>query len=136
MPVNDKVLKRFFREKPEQARKAKDKILKGMRIDIQQFVSDNFRQERFQDEPAKPWQKRQSGNASRNLLVDTGTLRNSITTVRSGDSIRVQSDVKYAARHNEGLDGMPERRFIGRSAVLTRKLKNEIQKELLKQIRK
>jgi len=38
----------------------------------------------------------------------------------------------YAKRHNEGLDGMPQRQFIGNSATLTENIKQKIGTEMKK----
>ncbi|OWP84216.1 hypothetical protein BWK59_06395 [Flavobacterium davisii] len=37
---------------------------------------------------------------------------------------------EYAQRHNEGLDGMPKRQFMGKSHYLNTKISNKIRKEL------
>ena len=37
---------------------------------------------------------------------------------------------EYAERHNEGLDGMPKRRFMGKSAYLNTQISKKINKEL------
>ena len=36
----------------------------------------------------------------------------------------------YAARHNEGLNGMPKRQFMGKSAYLNRQIADKIKREL------
>ena len=42
----------------------------------------------------------------------------------------------YAARHNEGLDGMPKRQFIGQSQYLNKQIADKIKKELDKLLQK
>lgn len=42
---------------------------------------------------------------------------------------------EYAERHNEGLDGMPKRRFMGKSAYLNSQISKKINKELDKILR-
>lgn len=42
---------------------------------------------------------------------------------------------EYAERHNEGLDGMPKRRFMGKSAYLNTQISKKINKELDKILR-
>ncbi len=42
---------------------------------------------------------------------------------------------EYAERHNEGLDGMPKRRFMGKSAYLNTQISKKINKELHKILR-
>lgn len=39
---------------------------------------------------------------------------------------------EYAQRHNEGLDGMPQRQFIGQSAYLHEQISNKVTTELEK----
>lgn len=41
----------------------------------------------------------------------------------------------YAARHNEGLKGMPKRQFIGKSAYLNQQILDKVKRELDKIIR-
>ncbi|MCJ1809896.1 phage morphogenesis protein [Flavobacterium covae] len=41
----------------------------------------------------------------------------------------------YAQRHNEGLDGMPKRQFMGKSEYLNKQIAKKIQKELDKILR-
>ena len=42
---------------------------------------------------------------------------------------------EYAERHNEGLNGMPKRRFMGKSAYLNTQISKKINKELDKILR-
>lgn len=42
---------------------------------------------------------------------------------------------EYAERHNEGLDGMPKRRFMGKSTYLNTQISKKINKELDKILR-
>lgn len=42
---------------------------------------------------------------------------------------------KYASRHNEGLDGMPKRQFMGKSAYLQNQISKKLNKELDKIMR-
>lgn len=43
---------------------------------------------------------------------------------------------KYARRHNEGLDDMPQRKFIGNSATLMRSIKKNVNREIKKVMRR
>lgn len=57
-------------------------------------------------------------------LVKTGKLRRAVSMsakVVTWDKIRFIVDLPYADRHNEGLKGMPERRFMGPSKSLQQK---------------
>lgn len=63
------------------------------------------------------------GRRTRATLVETGDLRrrvsNSIRTARFS-LIRLVVDLVYAARHNDGLDGMPRRQYMGDNSELRR----------------
>lgn len=77
-----------------------------------------------------------SKNADRAVLVGYNTggdkLKNSFKyNISSGNSTVVFRTYKaYAARHNEGLDGMPRRQFIGKSTYLNRQIADKIRREL------
>lgn len=90
-----------------------------------------FRDQGFTDAALSPWAARKRGNAAdrrtnknRAILVDSGNLRRSLRVrKRTFSEIAVGSyGIPYAKRHNQGLAGMPQRRFVGRSKVLTKKL--------------
>ena len=88
-----------------------------------------------------PWAKRKSKTkrdqvaGRRQLLVQTGALRGSMR-VRPGATFRKIAvgsyGIKYAERHNRGLDGMPKRQFIGKSRILDKKIKQMIRNEMKK----
>lgn len=75
-------------------------------------------------------------NANRAILVGHASggnkLKNSFKYyVSSGNSsVSFRSSKPYAARHNEGLKGMPKRQFIGKSAYLNRQIADKITREL------
>lgn len=75
-------------------------------------------------------------NHGRAILVghDTGgdKLSNSYRSRRTRQAVIFYSYKKYAQRHNEGIDGMPKRQFMGKSATL----ENNIQKKLTKELDK
>lgn len=77
-----------------------------------------------------------SKNANRAILVGFNTggnkLKNSFKYfVSSGNAtVSFRSSKPYAARHNEGLKGMPQRQFMGKSAYLNRQIADKIQREL------
>ena len=48
-------------------------------------------------------------------LIDTGALRNSITSIATKDELQVGSFVNYASDHQFGERGLPVRAFIGLS---------------------
>jgi phage gpG-like protein len=58
------------------------------------------------------------------ILVETGTLRRAVSAMNrtaeiTDDRLRMVVDLPYAARHNEGLKGMPKRQFVGQTDELT-----------------
>lgn len=72
----------------------------------------------------------------RNILIGHNTGGNKLF-----NSFRFRSDAKngyvriytykpYAERHNEGIDGMPKRQFMGNSQYLREQIKNKVTKEL------
>ncbi len=75
----------------------------------------NFRRQAFFE---KKWPKRKSNsprNQGRNLLIDTGILRNSLRSEVRGKTVTIFSDVPYATVHNQGgpTYTMPKRQFLG-----------------------
>lgn len=96
---------------------------------------EGFQKGGFIDNTLDPWKKRKEGaprNSGRAILVDTGALRRSIrVTSASFRRIVIASvGLKYASRHNQGLDGMPKRQFIGESRALTKKIKQYLKREI------
>jgi phage gpG-like protein len=57
-------------------------------------------------------------------------LRNSWRAKTRRNSVVFFSYKKYAQRHNEGLDGMPKRQYIGASKVLDSKIEQKITRSL------
>lgn len=82
-----------------------------------------------------------SKNKDRALLTGHATggdkLRNSFKSRINSSSkeVRFYTAKKYASRHNEGLDGMPKRQFMGKSAYLDGKISDKLTKELDKTLR-
>ncbi|MRX40391.1 phage morphogenesis protein [Flavobacterium sp. LC2016-23] len=80
-------------------------------------------------------------NADRAILVghDTGgdKLINSFSSniIKASSQVHFRSSKKYAGRHNEGLDGMPQRQFMGKSKYLDNQISQKIKKELDKLLR-
>lgn len=76
-------------------------------------------------------------NVNRAILVGFKTggdkLKNSWDyIILSGKMVSIRSYKKYAKRHNEGTDGMPQRQMIGRSQYYDDKIKDKLTKELNK----
>lgn len=79
-------------------------------------------------------------NQGRAILVghDTGgdKLSNSFRARRSRQRVVFYTYKKYGQRHNEGLDGMPKRQFMGKSVTLENNIKKKLTKELDKALKK
>lgn len=84
--------------------------------------------------------KRDLGRRTRKILVKTGRFRratNNSVIERTFKRVvwRINpSEVPYAARHNYGLHGMPERKVIGESKTLNRIFKRTIIQTYKKQL--
>ena len=82
-----------------------------------------------------------SRTADRAILVGYNTggdkLKNSFKyKINKGSGMVVFRSYKpYAARHNEGLKGMPKRQFIGKSAYLNRQIFDKLKRELDQNLR-
>jgi phage gpG-like protein len=99
------------------------------------FFVENFRKQGFDDKSVEKWQPRKKADkrAGRAILVKTGDLRRSIIrnpANRAALSIKISTDLIYAARHNNGLKGMPKRQFMSDSYNLNERIKKIIVKRL------
>ncbi len=69
-------------------------------------------------------------------LVSSGILRRAVSMsargYQPGGRMILTVDLPYAARHNEGLDGMPKRPFMGDSPLLRDKQKELINQQIAK----
>lgn len=76
------------------------RILKDIRVEMGDEFDRNFDRQAFFSEA---WQRRKSPiRPGRNILVDTGQLRRSITSRTTDTSITFYTDLPYAEIHNEG----------------------------------
>lgn len=57
-------------------------------------------------------------------------LRNSFQSTKSKQWVKWSSYKPYAQRHNEGLDGMPKRQFMGKSPKLEQNIERMLTKQL------
>lgn len=109
--------------------KTKPKILRVAGELIVNESLQNFKNESYE---GKKWKKRegeeeQDRKKRRALLVKSGRLRRSVRVVKiEGKRVIVGSDVPYAQRHNEGLKNMPQRKFLGFSERLKKKIRQTI----------
>jgi phage gpG-like protein len=99
------------------------------------FFVENFRKQGFDDKSVEKWKPRKKDDkrAGRAILVKTGDLRRSIIrnpANRAALSVKISTDLVYAARHNDGLKGMPKRQFMGDSYNLNERIKKIIVKRL------
>lgn len=80
-------------------------------------------------------------NADRAILVGYNTggdkLKNSHRYyINTGNkTVAFRTYKPYAARHNEGLDGMPKRQFMGKSVYLNRQIFDKLKRELDKTLK-
>lgn len=148
-----KLLRRGMRVMPDKL----PRIIEGEGL---RFISKNFRDQGFNDNGLRKWKQRKtrangkdltryrtnrvgtrgalnrygSKIKGRAILVghDTGgdKLKNSFRASRSSSKVSFITYKKYAKRHNEGEDGMPQRQFMGKSAYLDKQIKKKLTKEL------
>jgi phage gpG-like protein len=100
----------------------------------------SFRDGGFTDEALERWQPRQGEirgglarlakgqKGRRAILVKSGLLRRSIKKIKvTPNSIIVGTNsTTYASYHNQGIGHMPQRKFIGRSKMLSRSISSLI----------
>lgn len=110
-----------FDRKAVKFRSRKSAILEKMANNsVQYFKVDTFDNKAFN---GKSWSPNKV-STGRQQLVKTGRMRESISVLRrTTDSIIVGSNVPYAQYHNEGSKNLPQRKFIGSSAVLEQRNK-------------
>jgi phage gpG-like protein len=108
------------------------------------FFQESFRKQGFTDRKFKRWQKRKVRDKGRAVLTGTGDLKRSIRKGRV--SLRrtvISSKLPYSAIHNEGLMckawgkhpfKMPQRKFMGESQKLERKMLKFIYKSIDKSL--
>lgn len=105
-----------------------DSMVNTMGVMAKNHFTANFRKQGFDDETVIPWQPRKRADSGRSrgvrgILIKSGRLRRSITFRKKGKwSVVIGTDVPYARRHNEGLNKMPKRQFIGYSGKLNRQI--------------
>ena len=84
--------------------------------DLKTLVDDSFEQSRAPD--GSPWAPLASSTVARRRqgsskpLIDTGRLRNSINASSGPSSLKVGTNVPYAAYHQFGTEDIPARPFL------------------------
>jgi phage gpG-like protein len=119
----------------QKARKAMEAAIVDVGNTAKVFFVDSFRKQGFDDKNVQKWKPRKVADkrAGRAILVKTGDLRRSIIrnpANRAALTVKISTDLAYAARHNDGLKGMPKRQFMGDSYNLNEKVKAVIVKRL------
>lgn len=119
----------------KKARKALESAIVDVGNTAKTFFVENFRKQGFDDKNVQKWKPRKVADkrAGRAILVKTGDLRRSIIrnpANRAALTVKISTDLAYAARHNDGLKGMPKRQFMGDSYNLNEKVKAVIVKRL------
>jgi phage gpG-like protein len=133
-----------LKQAEQKARKAMEAAIVDVGNTAKVFFVQSFRKQGWDDKAVEKWKPRKkktyktkSGktvdDTTRATLVKTGDLRRSIIrdpANRAALSIKIHSDLDYAARHNNGLKGMPKRQFMGDSYNLNEQVKKVIVKRL------
>ena len=80
-----------------------NKIIKNTLRDIAVELKDEFDQN-FERQAffSQAWQRKKYTTKNNHILLDTGTLRRSIRTKTTDNSVTFYTDLPYAAIHNEG----------------------------------
>lgn len=137
-----------FFNKLAEIRKRIPEILKRLpgiaKVEGLNFIHDNFDKEGFENKPGsvKKWDKRKKETgkgkkkrAGRQVLIDKGKLRRSWDqeTTAKGTAVEFTSSMPYAEAHNDGLKAgrppgftMPERKMIGDSEALDKRIENKL----------
>lgn len=87
------------------------RILSDIRVELGDEFDRNFERQAFFNDA---WARRKSPTRpGGTILVDTGTLRRSIRSRTTDDSITFYTDLPYAAIHNDGGEIVVTRRMKG-----------------------
>jgi phage gpG-like protein len=128
--AKDKLGGRQIRDKVRALKRTIPKATATMAVE---WFRESFRKQGFTDRSFKKWKKRKVRDDGRAILVKDGRLKRSIIKERvEFRQTKIVSNLPYSAIHNEGLEGkawgkhpfkMPERKFMGESQKLERKMK-------------
>lgn len=118
-------------------RQARDELPRLIANQAQNHFSSSFKtssfdnlkwkevKRRIPDTPEYKYPKHKGlSRRTKPILIKTGKLRRAVgmsARVVTWNSIRLVVDLPYAERHNEGKDGMPQRKFMGDSTLLREK---------------
>ena len=127
-------LSQLIKKDSEGWRREKKKIPRLLANEMVNDFKENFNRQGFRDSSTKKWKKRKNNvDPGRAVLVGPGggrKLSRSIKQITVNQSkVVVGSTVHYAGVHNYGLRSgrgkgfiMPQRKFVGNSKKLNRKL--------------
>jgi phage gpG-like protein len=133
-----------LKQAEQQTRNAMEAAIVDVGNTAKVFFVDSFRKQGWDDQSVQKWKPRKRttyktkggktvDDTTRAILVKTGDLRRSIIrnpANRAALTIKISTDLVYAARHNNGLKNMPKRQFMGDSYNLNEKVKAVIVKRL------
>lgn len=87
---------------------------------VKMFKVNNFEAQGFIDSGVSRWRQKEKPDGRKILVGKTSILRNTIFYKVVSKSLHFGTLATYGRRHNEGLDGMPKREFMGESAALNK----------------
>lgn len=124
-----------FDKVKEQIEQSYDQLPTRLANQARNYFLDSFEKQSFNGQKWKEVQRREPGTKayrwpsrpkssahSRQILRGRGVLRRKVrNSIREKSALRIRLlvDLPYAKRHNEGLDGMPQRQYMGQTAELT-----------------
>ena len=73
--------------------------LRDIAVELKDEFDQNFERQAFF---SQAWQRKKYTTKNNHILLDTGTLRRSIRTKTTDNSVTFYTDLPYAAIHNEG----------------------------------
>jgi phage gpG-like protein len=129
---------RIWQNKIERVQRVIRRLPRDLGNEALLFFLNLFKKEESPE--GEKWQARKNGSGDRStrrgLLVKSGRLRKSIRLNVDGARIRIGTSTPYAKYHNEGTNRIPQRKFIGRSKALERRLLRMIKAKILWEVRK
>jgi phage gpG-like protein len=103
-------------------------IVATAEVETENFIQDNFDKEGFVNKSLSKWEpvKRKDGGK---ILTGTRQLADTLEVTATGSTIKITSPKAYAEIHNKGgkagrngSANIPQRKFIGESKTLNKKI--------------
>ena len=121
-----------LKQQLDQFKKKRTNWASAIGLIAKKHFTNNFNNGGFD---GKKWQPRKptknKRDVGRAILVKSGVLKRSITSrVNSWDKITIGSYTPYSQVHNEGSKRMPQRKFIGDSKILDKKILDFVTKKM------